>query len=125
MVIGASQDRSATCRRIEVRTPIQVAAAEGGTLGLPVPSTLRDISRTGATLLHSSVIPVGACLALFLGGEDEPLRILGVAIYSKRFADGTALVTLAYTGFIDPRSRQLFTPCNDDGFLDDNLAASA
>jgi hypothetical protein len=112
-------------RRVEVRSHIQIAPASGSHLEMAVDSTLRDVSRQGATLLHATAIPVETRLALYLGGEADPIRALAVVTGSKGFADGSALVSVQFTAFVDPKARMADPSENGDGCSSGPYATAA
>lgn len=79
-----------------------VATVEKGVILPAVSSILRDISIRGSTLCHPTALRPGTQVVFYLGGEDNPIRLVGKVIQCKCFADSTALVGLQFTGFIDP-----------------------
>lgn len=93
--------------RVEHRTTVHVALVEGGTILPPVVSTLRDLTPKGSTLRHPTALKPGSHVVYYLGGENNPIRVIGKVSHCKCFADGTALVGIQFTGFVDPRARKM------------------
>lgn len=87
--------------RVEARMPIMIALATDGELAPPIKTTLRDLSSKSATLTHTEPLRPGQQIVLYI----EATRLLTKVETAKRFADGTAIMTLSFLGIAEPHLR--------------------
>lgn len=87
--------------RVEPRMPVMIALATDGELAPPIKSVLRDLSTKSATLTHPEVISQGQQIVFYI----EATRLLTKVETSKRFSDGTAIMTLSFLGLAEPQMR--------------------
>lgn len=92
--------------RVEARMPVMIALATDGQLASPMKSTLRDFSQKGATLTHPEPIPAGQQIVFYI----EATRLLTRVETTKRFTDGSAIMTLTFLGLAEPHARSTATP---------------